>query len=476
MKADELLDIIGEADDRYIEKAKQKSSGWGKWLGRAAAVFAVILLLSPFVSLLLGPRGGAGSNGDLSYMVYRGPVLPLSIQGDAEGISAQRNVNFDFSGGSRKSLITDTYTLTNETGGDKTLTLLYPYSGGLNDPLPEITVEGAAVETSYHPGPYRFGYRGAYGSKNPENGSIMVNDPERFEDYEDLLADGSYVEAALDELPPLDQTVYVYRLSDYVYTDAENPTVGMEFYADPEKTQVLNYGMNGFTQDPETGFYGFYKSSIRPASIEDHPQNCYVVVLGEDLEDYTIQGYRTNLWEAWNKDPGINCTVTHYETTLMELICKLELLSAQNDPKESEMIAGLTAELLQTYGVLSEQPAERLAYGDLFELISDVYYVQRVNYLSFSITVPAGGSITVEAAQVKQASVDATGSGRDRDGYDLATRLGSNLTFTEQTASISGYEDIEIVDQNFGFKLWRGITEVTLDLETPHYWLVVRKK
>ena len=124
MKADELLDIIGETDDRYIEKAKQKSSGWGKWLSTAAAVFAVILLLSPFVSLLLGPRGGAGSNGDLSYMVYRGPVLPLSIQGDAEGISAQRNVNFDFSGGSRKSLITDTYTFTNETGGDKTLTLL----------------------------------------------------------------------------------------------------------------------------------------------------------------------------------------------------------------------------------------------------------------------------------------------------------------------------------------------------------------
>ncbi|MBE6931889.1 MAG: hypothetical protein E7464_00705 [Ruminococcaceae bacterium] len=480
MKADDLLNIIGEADDKYIDSAKQKASpGWRRWIATAAAILAVIILLPSLFSFLFGPRSGAGSSGDLSYMIYRGPILPMSIQGNADGISARRNVNFDFSSQNRESLITDTYTLTNESGEDKTMTLLYPYSGGLNDPVPEIAVNGAAVEISCHPGPYRFGYQGAYGSKNPDAGSIMPNHPEQFEDYADLLADTAYMEAALDELPSLDQTAYVYRLSNYVYSGVENPMVGMEFYADPTKTQVFNYGMNGFSHDSETGFWGLYNSGIRPSSVEDHPEDSYVIILGEDLKDYTLQGYRngmSGLWEQGHESPNVSCTVTRYETTLAALFSELGLISEQNDPERNEMILGLTAELLQTYGALSDQPAERLDTCDLNELLSEVYTVQRVSYLSFSVTIPAGASITVEAVQVKQASQDATGPGKDRDGYDLATRLGSSLHFTEQSASISGYENIKIVDQNFGFKPGRGITEVTLDLNEPHYWLVVRQK
>ena len=51
----------------------------------------------------------------------------------------------------------------------------------------------------------------------------------------------------------------------------------------------------------------------------------------------------------------------------------------------------------------------------------------------------------------------------------------SNLTFTEQTASISRYEQIEIVAQNFGFDPAGGITKVTLDLNQDHYWMEIRK-
>lgn len=58
----------------------------------------------------------------------------------------------------------------------------------------------------------------------------------------------------------------------------------------------------------------------------------------------------------------------------------------------------------------------------------------------------------------------------------LVTALGSNLTFTKQYAAIEGYGEIEIVRQNFGFDLERGITQVALDLNTPHYWLEVRKR
>ena len=76
---------------------------------------------------------------------------------------------------------------------------------------------------------------------------------------------------------------------------------------------------------------------------------------------------------------------------------------------------------------------------------------------------------------LKDASIDYVGKDQGKDGYDMATRLGSNLTLTEQTASISGYDEIEIVVQNFGFDLTNGITNVTLDINQDHYWMEIRK-
>ena len=37
-------------------------------------------------------------------------------------------------------------------------------------------------------------------------------------------------------------------------------------------------------------------------------------------------------------------------------------------------------------------------------------------------------------------------------------------------------DGIEIVRQNFGFDLEKGVTEVTLDLETEHYYLEIQAK
>ena len=58
----------------------------------------------------------------------------------------------------------------------------------------------------------------------------------------------------------------------------------------------------------------------------------------------------------------------------------------------------------------------------------------------------------------------------------MVTELGSNLSFTKQTAMISNIESIEIIEQNFGFDPENGITVVELDLTEPHYYLEVREK
>ena len=56
------------------------------------------------------------------------------------------------------------------------------------------------------------------------------------------------------------------------------------------------------------------------------------------------------------------------------------------------------------------------------------------------------------------------------------TTLGSNLTFTEQTASVSHTELIGLVRDSFGFDLGAGVTRVQLDMEQAHYCLEITKK
>ena len=59
-------------------------------------------------------------------------------------------------------------------------------------------------------------------------------------------------------------------------------------------------------------------------------------------------------------------------------------------------------------------------------------------------------------------------------GYDLVTELGSNLTCTGQRATIEDRGMIEIVRQNFGFDLERGLRTVDLNPMQEHYYLEVR--
>ena len=131
-------------------------------------------------------------------------------------------------------------------------------------------------------------------------------------------------------------------------------------------------------------------------------------------------------------------------------------------------------EHLLAYGVLSDNVAARYATGMIEEL--DVAAAVRVFWLEAKITIPAGSSVKLDAAFDKEPSFDficAPGN-KGISGYDLVTKLGSNLTFTGQTAKLEDRSRIEIVRQNFGFDPENGITEVELDMNEPHYFLEVR--
>lgn len=522
MRTDDLLDAIGEARDEYVQDVRTAKRNimprWAKWTSSIAACL-VLLLGAGLIFSKIGGNAGSGSGGDqdLHYMYYVGPVLPLTVQGGATGITATRNVDYNFSGYythqesyenikgepvyydryDNKAYVTDSYVLTNVSGEDQTLTLLYPHIGDMREYMnyPAISVDGTPVTAAMHPGPYSGGFEGVWGSN--EAGTVNINPLECFDDYQKLLSTDAYMHSAFDPFPVLDQTVFVYRMHDFVYSEEEaaNPTLSFDFNIDYSKTYVFSYGTNGASHDYETGFCSRRKGAIeyRPnASPEwQHPNDGYIILLGEDLQDYTLQGYRDGGCDPGEELHDLNCTITRYETTLGELLAGLmpdylkEVISQLDADRygvtppqgipSHELYLGLAAELLESYGQIGTTPVERYDTGMLEDIFSAVYTNSRVIYFSFEVTIPAGESVSVNIGMPKDASIDYVGNDKGKDGFDMATILGSNLTFTEQTASICRFEEIEIVAQNFGFDLENGITNVPLDLNQDHYWIQVRK-
>ena len=516
MKSDELLDAIGEAKDEYVQDVRtgKASQGWKKWISAIAASLVLIVGAEWILGNLGGESGGSGSGNDLNYMDYIGPVLPLTIQHENPGITAVRNVNYDFSPYityqdsygegenityydryDTEAIITDSYVLTNGSGEDQTVTLLYPQTGSLYDyanegMFPTITVNGQPITAGFHPGPYTGAFQGAWG-ENYENETLNLKLIENFEGYQLLLSDGRYQASALDDFPVLDQKVIVYQFSDYIYTadeTAENPTIEISFHMDYEKTYVFTYGMNIGPITVKNGM-----KTCRVGSIEydpelppyfQEPRDAYLILMGEDIDGCHIQGYRDGNCNEGGKLDDLSCAVTRYESTFGAIMTetvqdylehRLPLRFSEAVAGDTGLYCGLAAEVLETHGILCGKPDGRHAWGNIEPLINTTHTDSRIIYFSFDVTIPAGEHITVEFTMRKDASIDFVGDDKGKDGYDMATRLGSNLTFTEQTASICRYEEIEIISQNFGFDLTNDITSVTLDLNQDHYWMEIRK-
>ena len=544
MKSDELLDAIGEAKDEYVHDVRngkvKKMPGWAKWTSAIAACLVLTIGVSLFFGGMGGNAGAGGSGHEdgSTFMSYAGPVFPLTLREENAAISAERTVTMDFEpwvpvwisneeeaasrtnlteaekqdvldtynewypeGGryqsSGKILVSDTYTLTNTSSEDQTISILYPFASslnGLSENRPTITINGEAINTALHAGSYAGTFQGAWENwaethENP--GSLNLQYIESWEGYETLLSDGSYLERALGDYPDLSHIpVIVYKFTD-AWGPAEdddagipNPSMRIMFEMDYDKTNVLSYGFHSGSNDRENGIMG-RGFSIREEGERWYGNPYYLIVIGDDVQNMTSQGYVTGGWDTKNEvESGVTITRTEsdLESALREAATFYygEMTDVQNyvenDPEYGfEMYYGLLKEHLLAYGVLSEKEIDRYASGHIEEL--DIVGVDRVFWLEAEITIPAGESVTLTAAFEKEPSFDFTcadTANKGISGYDMVTALGSNLIFTQQTACLEDRGQIEIVRQNFGFDLENGIKEVKLDLTVPHYYLEVK--
>ena len=534
MRAERLFRVLGLADPALVEEAlevrRKDKTAWRRW-GALAACLALVMGLGfgwRVTGGLRGHDGGAaigadsgnsgGASGDTpadgapmdpgasgetggvedgtAFLSYAGPVLPLTVLEDAAGLTAEREVTWDFAretNGYRESRqwgagVTDTYILSNPTEADITVTALYPFTGcfaDLAEELPAVTVDGEAAEAVLHAGAYAGGFESTVGAEEPDTMNLMELNSWR--GYKALLESGGYMEQALGKHPVLDIPVTVYEFSDFAAPHERYPaaTQTVSFEIDEDATKILTYGFNGCEWDGGFRRYSYFV----PDGKRNEPKVKLLIVLGEDIGDYTLQGYQDGGCYPGEEIEGVSCTVTRRTATLdemLELVCRDcmenydiygEGWVTEDGPVTFEMYRRAAAELLTRYGLLSGASMDRYADGRLDDMVMETLWQDRVLYLVFPVTVPAGGSVKVECGFWKAPSFDFACSGSENaglQGYDLVTRLGSSLDFTRQSAALVNTGNVEITGQDFGFDLEGGVTSVELDLEREHYYLEIR--
>lgn len=528
MRAERLFRVLGLVDPALVEEAletrgNRRQSGWKRWAALAACL--ALVLGAGFGWRVTGGFGGydrgmSGSSGadsggagssesnecgesgggiedGITFMYYAGPVFPLTTMEDPTGLTAERETTWDFAPGTNRhgetrqwgAEVTDAYVLRNNTGADITVTALYPFAGTLDNlarTRPSVTVDGGNVEPALYAGPYSGGFQSTFGAETAD--TMNLDTLNSWEEYQVLLEDGRYLEQALGPYPVPDTPVTVYEFSDFAapHETWRAATQAVSFDLDESATQILTYGFNGC--EWEEGFRRY--SYFVPDGKRNEPDLKVLVVLGEDIGAYTLEGYQDGGCDPGEEIEGVSCSVTRRETTLDAVLDRLcvyyrERYTASRakdqdnafDVISQEMYRGAVAELMEQYGVLSGAPMDRYAGGRLDDILAETLSHDRVLYLAFPVSVPAGGSVTVECALWKEPSFDYECSGSENtglQGYDLVTRLGSSLEFTARRASLANVEAVEIAGQNFSFDLESGVTSVELDLE--HYYLEIRVK
>ena len=527
MKAERLFRVLGLVDDDLVEEAVSPDAGgrsaFRKWAA-AAACLAVLCAVGASWLITGGFRGmgssapGEGGSGIVTdsepsseegttFMSYAGPVFPLTLAEETSALTAERATTWDFAPGTYHdgtprrwgASVTDSYTLVNITESDQTVTALYPFAGSFTEleaQRPTVTVDGKEADGTLCVGSYAGDFQGVWQSDGQggyalDDTTLNLSHPDSWMDYKALLTDGRYLDAALGNGPVLDIPVTVYEFTDFQAPEEyDAATQAIEFTIDREKTAVYSYGFNGGAWDPDTGWQ--QRSYFVPSGQRREKERKLLVVLGEDIGNYVLQGYKDGGCDRDEELEGVSCTITRRETTLdevVDLLCRdyLETYAGWQYGMEDGAVSAVpfalfrraVGESMIQYGPVSEAVKDRYADGRLDDIISETMSQQRVLYLAVPVTLPAGSQINIIFNLWKEPSFDFGCSGSENvglQGYDFVTRLGSDLTFTEQRAALANTENIQIQRQNFGFDLEKGVTEVTLNLEMEHYYLEIRPK
>lgn len=429
-----LNDIGGKHIDEAAEEMERKTFRWKSWAA-LAAVTALAVGIVGFAANIGGGSGGAGIRDMSSFMSYAGPILPMTLREENVNITAARDVTLDFEPWapvwrskingkdqydySEDIRVTDEYTLTNASGQEQTISILYPFAGNLyelDELLPSLTLDGQKLDAALCPGGYSGGFYGAWGSHRENLPELSLAYAESWEAYREVLADGSYAANASADFPDLSGiSVAVYEFTDPwgPQPDRESdfhPTVRASFAMDFGKTGLLTTGFHGGSWDPEAGTVT--QSYTIPLKNERGEQDAYwIAVIGEDIRDLEVQVYDTGGPTGGSVIENAGVTVRRVDSDLETVLREVARIRYNwSDWPEAvgfELYFGLLKEeMADYYGILDNDSAVRYAGGIISDSDLDFANANRVFYLEAEVTIPAGQSVVLTADLVKNASFD----------------------------------------------------------------------
>ena len=530
MQAEELFGAIGYIDDALILRSdrKKKKKNW-------FAVYGGVMVSAACLALLFGANyivnrpvmddmqstisseptqpGGDGNGPDyydpaatpvpddywtkqetpkeygmmpeLGWVDFNpGPIMPLTLADAKEGITAERELTYDFSTVNKEDKgyvpIKDNYVLTNTTNKDETVTLYYPYVSDirdLNSHMPQIAVGGGAEEAQILNGAY-------YGEDS--NGTLRLFEPGvSTDEYSSMLKEVKPLEYVIDE-EFLQRNVVVYEVEEW---NTENVPKNISTYVVKFKVDDPNKVFTAHCYTTEYDGEYLQVSFNRSALLAEQATGA-VYFLGEGPLECLEQGYLyVDTTEEYKTDK-VTAKLKTYESTVEEV------LRAQMDVQLKKLDKGankISKELEDLY-------FERMAYmfrdmytwandgkdtpedGVFYEKsISDIAYTawdcESIYLLSETITIPAGGSVKVDFDYEKSGACNTyepQEEFRDNYCYDNMPNLLTNLKFTEQMAAIEECGNIRIEDQNYRFDLAEGIKRVQLALDAERYYMIVK--
>lgn len=493
-------ELIEETQD-FLDKKEGKKFKWRTWKLVAASLFLVLSLGSfaiwqnylPFGGSRSPGSGSSGYDGDLlDFMSYAGPVLPLSLDKTSESIKAERSIIYDFPFEKEESIrvrgsqIKDQYTLTNTSKEDIEVNIIYPFVSNYNElhkDIPTLFIDDKKIEANIYPG----SYKGNFMEKNSKESDIdlglaRVNN---WKDFKKILEDGTYIDNAFSAYPDLNQKVIVYEFTDFIapLDQYKAASQAISFKIDSNKTNILHCGFNGMKwNDDGLREYSYFVPNPEHENKIDNVK--MLIIFGEDIGEYELEGYKDGGTEKGNELEGVSVKISRYEDILSHVIEKtlnqdyfkqdennlLELI-------EKEMFLGSLTEFFYYHNILGHEITDWHASEGLMEIASEVKVMDRVFYLEYPIKIASGESLSILADFYKKPSFDFSGAKTKKQGiqgYDLATKLDSNLNINSLEAEIRNIKNIEIVNQNFGFDISKDLTKVNLDPSVDYYYLEIR--
>ena len=466
--------------------------------------------------------GGCG--GFLMMRGYDPPVMPLTAEGDTSGITAERNITFDLTDtkiyadlndawkmgeyGRMSTVdevgiieVNDSYTLTNTTDGDKTISLMYPFECSLNalegspfisenyigSHIPTVTIDGKTEKTGLIAGDFSGYFSSAsYPAKDDKSN---LEEYWSYEDYLTLLGDVSYLKQALEAPKTIGEKVVVYRIYDCGTT---YDTVANDTFVTAKVSFTLGEGA-------EANVIGYDRSFGRTGNKieaefeinnrgEDSNPDIYITVRGGDIENLMLQGYYHDKSNNWNrvKTDDIYYEIERTEKNIDEDLLKqfITELSAdvslrgayasyKNGVLTDETIYNAVMKYICKYGEYSDSPIERyLIFGDMASQIDDAVMCERIMYATFDVTVPAGGSVTVNAKHRRYADMkELDDNGHADYGLYMYTTLGSTLDISSQSVDVIGLPDVDITEGNIGTVVKDGKIHTDIDSKEKIYYL-----